>query len=95
MAKVPLTKPLLTHDGEVMELSFRDLTARDIVEARVPPIKLARVGDEVTQEYRYDVVMKLASALTGVDDLILGKLSAQDFHAVTNEVINRWNASGE
>jgi hypothetical protein len=92
---VPLSKALTTHKGDVNELVLRDLDARDMVEVRQPPIKLARVGDEVTQEYRYDVVMKLASLLTGIDDLVLGKLSAGDFHKLTGAVVDAWNASGE
>jgi hypothetical protein len=92
---VPLSKPLKTHDGEVSELKLRDLTASDMVEARNSPIKMARVGDEVTHEYRYDVIMKLASRLSGVDDLILGSLNPRDFHELTAKVVDLWNAAGE
>jgi hypothetical protein len=92
---VPLSKALTTHSGDVNELVLRELNARDMVEVRQPPIKLARVGDEVTQEYRYDTIMKLASLLTGIDDLVLGKLSAKDFHNVVAAVVDAWNASGE
>jgi hypothetical protein len=94
---VPLSKPLKTHDGEVTQLTLRDLTASDIVMARVPPVKLIANSkeDEEHAEFRYDIIMQLASRLTGIDDLILGGLSARDFHAVANAVVKLWNASGE
>lgn len=91
--KFPLSKPLTTHDGEVSELSLRDLTAADIVRAKSPPVKLI-AGDQ-SAEYRYDIIMELASAMTGVDDIILGKLTPKDFHRLASRVVALWNASGE
>lgn len=94
---VPLSRPLKTHDGEVSELKFRDMTASDIVMGRVAPYKVvvSKDGTEHHDEYRYDIIMELASRLCGVDDLLLGSLSAKDFHAVTLAVVLLWNAAGE
>lgn len=98
MAKtIPLSKPLKTHEGEVSKLELRDMQASDIVLARVAPYRVVETkeGGEQHVEYRFDVVMQLASRLSGVDDLVLGALSAKDFHAVTLAVVQLWNAAGE
>jgi hypothetical protein len=92
---VSLSTPIKTHDGETSLLTFRAIAARDIVAVRVPPVKFVEAGNESHTEYRYDVVMQLASRLTGVDDILLGSLSAKDFHAVSQKVLAIWNASGE
>ena len=92
---IPLSKPLKSHKGEITELTFRELTARDIVEVGASPIKVTRVGDEVIQEYRYPSVMRLASLLTGHDELVLGGMKASDFHRVTAAVVDAWMQAGE
>lgn len=94
---VPLSKPLKSHDGEITKLTLRDMTASDIVQSRIPPFKLVESSDETEKhaEYRYDIIMQLASRLSGVDDIILGGMSAKDFHAVSKAVVMIWNASGE
>lgn len=92
---IPLSRPLKTHKGEITELTLRELDARDIVEARQSPIKIGRVGEEVVHEYRYDVVMKLASMLTGHDEVVLGGLKGGDFHKLTAAVVDEWNRLGE
>lgn len=94
---VPLSRPLKTHSGEVSELVFNDLTAKDIIEARMAPVKATakRGSDEVTVEYRYDIVARLAAASCGHDELLLESLTAKDFHKVTEAVVELWNASGE
>lgn len=103
MAKtIPLSKPLLTHDGELKELKLRELTAADIVSVKVSPFKVtvlpgtpgAAVDDRKTEvEQRYDVLMALAARLTGIDDILLGKLKGSDFQKLTQAVIEEWNAS--
>lgn len=98
MAKtIQLSKPLKTHAGEVAEITFRDMSAADIVEARIAPYRVIERKDESEThlEYRFDVVMLLAARLSGIDDLVLGGLSAKDFHNATLAVVNLWNAAGE
>ena len=95
MAPVLLSKPLKTHKGEVTSLELRELSARDIVEARQSPIKISHVGDEVVHEYRYDVVMRLASMMTGHDEIVLGAMKGGDFHMLTAAVVDEWNRLGE
>ncbi|MGZ6199188.1 MAG: phage tail assembly protein [Vulcanimicrobiaceae bacterium] len=90
---VPLSKPLTTHDGDVSTLTLRDVTAADIVSCKVAPYKFDPNG--TTYEINYAAVMALASRLCGLDDLILGKLSAKDFHAVSQAILGLWSAAGE
>ena len=92
---VPLSKPLQTHNGEVSSLTFRDVDAQDIVTMRTPPVRFVEVNGENHAEFRYDIIMQLASRLCGVDDILLGKLKAKDFHVVSQAVLAQWNASGE
>lgn len=94
---VPLSKKLTTHNGDVDKLELRDMTATDIVAARFPPVRVIekRGDDDMHMEFRYDIIMQLASSLSGVDDILLGSLNAKDFHAVSNAVVRLWNASGE
>ena len=94
-ATVPLSKPLKTHDGETSTLTFRDVEAKDIVVIRTPPVRFVEANGESHTEFRYDAIMALASRLSGIDDLLLGKLGAKDFHRVSQEVLSLWNASGE
>ncbi|GAB7002310.1 phage tail assembly protein [Bradyrhizobium viridifuturi] len=94
---IKLSKPLKTHDGEVMELKLRDLTARDIATMRESPYKVIQRKDDgtVELEIRYDKMMAYLSLLSGVDDLILGDLSGTDFQSACNVVGEVWNGLGE
>jgi hypothetical protein len=92
---VPLSKPLKTHDGDVSVITLRDIEGKDIVAVRVPPVKFIEADGESHTEYRYDVVMQLAARLSGIDDILLGKLNGKDFHALSKAVLNIWNGSGE
>lgn len=93
---IKLSKPLKTHDGEVMELKLRDLTARDIATMRESPYKVIQRKDDgtVELEIRYDKMMAYLSLLSGVDDLILGDLSGTDFQSACNVVGEVWNGLG-
>jgi hypothetical protein len=99
-----LTKPLSTHKGEVTELELRDLTAKDMVEARVSPQSLSYTSlgkgtnemRETRIEIRYDIAMSLAVRLTGVDEILLGAMCAKDFDTLVGKVLEVWNSqSGE
>lgn len=94
---ITLSKPLKTHDGEVTELKLRDLDARDIVRMREAPFKITQRKDDggVELEVRYAVMMNYLSLLTGVDDLVLGTMSGQDFQKACSVVGDVWNGVGE
>lgn len=100
---VLLSKPLLTHQGEITKLELRDLTARDMVEMRVSPTSVAvhteGVGNSrVTNQkfdVRYDIAMGYLTRLSGVDEIILGALPARDFDACVVALQELWNEAGE
>ena len=94
---IKLSKPLKTHDGEVMELKLRDLTARDIATMRESPYKVfpRKADGTVELENRYYKMMADLSLRSGVDDLILGDLSGTDFQSACNVVGEVWNGLGE
>ena len=96
MAKLPLSKPLKTHDGEVKEIALRGLTAADIVEMKTSPFQvLRREGGDVELIVKYDVMMKYLSRLSGIDDLVLGAMDGQDFQVACTKVGDIWNGLGE
>ena len=93
---VPLSKPITTHDGETSTLTLRNLNAADIVAMKQSPFQvIRREGGEIELFVKYDVMMLYLSRLTGIDDIILGKLDGQDFQAACNKVGDIWNGLGE
>ncbi|MEK9282820.1 hypothetical protein MTR72_24850 [Bradyrhizobium sp. ISRA442] len=88
-----LSEPLKTHDGDVTELKLKSPKARLIVKYGDPftirPIKNAK-GENEGYEYIYDneAMMKFASDMTGVDDLLLSDLSVSDFMKLRGEITN-------
>jgi hypothetical protein len=93
---VPLSTPLKTHDGDVSQLSLRDISAADIVEMKTSPFQvIRREAGDVELFIKYDVMMKYLSRLSGVDDLVLGKLKGVDFQNACNKVGDIWNGLGE
>lgn len=93
---VKLSQPLKTHDGTVTELKLKPPMARLIVKYGDPftirPVKNAK-GETESHEYVFDndSMMKFASDMTGVDDIILGGISVPDFlklrGAITNVIL--------
>jgi hypothetical protein len=93
---VSLSGPLKTHEGEVTSLTLRALTAADIVTMRKSPFEIVRKGDgEVEVTIKYDIMMAYMSRLSGVDDLLLSKMSGTDFQLACNAVGEIWNGVGE
>ncbi len=93
---VPLSTAIKTHDGETRELTLRALKASDIVAMREAPFKVLRLASgDVELEVRYDKMMEYLSRLCGIDDLILGDLSAADFQTACSAVGDIWNGVGE
>lgn len=97
MAKtVPLSKPLETHDGEVSELTLRGLTAADIVRMKKSPFDVIRLdGGEVELRVKYDMMMSYLAELSGLDEIVLGRMSGPDFQKACNVVGDIWNGLGE
>jgi hypothetical protein len=88
-----LSQPLKTHDGVVDELKLKAPKARLIVKHGDPftirPIKNAK-GENEGYEYLYDndSMMKFASDMSGVDELILSDLTVSDFMKLRGAITN-------
>lgn len=103
-ATLTLKAPLKTHEGEVKELTLRDITAKDIIEIRHSPLSLTSVSTgmgamrstEQRVDIRYDVAFQYLVRLTGVDEVILGTIGGSDLTKATNLIVKMWNeAEGE
>jgi hypothetical protein len=84
--ELKLAKPLVTHKGEISVLKFREPTARSFVK-RGEPFKI-RLNAEGAAEFDFDSKNTLGfiSDMTGIDELILEGLSAQDFWRARQQV---------
>jgi hypothetical protein len=83
---IPLSKPLKTHDGEVTSLALKEPEARSFFE-HGEPFKVRVIsdelnGDRIDFEFYNSVFKKFLTDMTGVDDILLGKLRAADYMAL-------------
>jgi Phage tail assembly chaperone proteins, E, or 41 or 14 len=94
--RVPLSRPLTTHEGDKKELVLREPTARDYIAMRRVPFSLLfhqetratnpdqvsnRTGELVTD---YDLAFQWLERLTGVSILILETLKGRDVSALVD-----------
>jgi hypothetical protein len=82
---VTLSKPLKTHDGEVTSLKLKEPEAHSFFD-HGEPFKVRVIsdgtGDRVDFEFYNAVFKKFLTDMTGIDDILLGKLRAADFMAL-------------
>lgn len=82
---ITLSKPLKTHDGEVTTLKLKEPEAHSFFN-HGEPFKVRVISDESGDRVDFDfnnaVVKKFLTDMTGVDDILLGKLRAADFIAL-------------
>ena len=80
---VTLSKPLKTHDGEVTSLKLKEPEARSFFihgePFKVRVISDAVNGDRIDFDFNNAVFKNFLTDMTGVDDILLGKLRASDF----------------
>jgi hypothetical protein len=76
-----LTKPLQTHKGQVREIMFRAPVGRDYIDIQALPFDL-RGGDESRRiVIDYAKSARWVSALTGLDEIVIGNMPREDFLA--------------
>lgn len=80
---VTLSKPLKTHSGEVSSLTLKDPEANSFFN-HGEPFKVRVIsdeanGDRVDFEFNNAVFKKFLADMTGVDEILLGRLRAVDF----------------
>jgi len=82
---ITLSKPLKTHDGEVTSLKLKEPEAHSFFN-HGEPFKVRVIsdesGDRVDFDFNNGVFKKFLTDMTGVDDILLGKLRAADFMAL-------------
>lgn len=82
-----LSSPLKTHDGEVTELKLKEPRAGLMVKYNDPfQVKPVKDGDGFEYVFDNKAIMQFASAMSGVDDLILSDLSVSDFMRLRGEI---------
>src|SRR6516165_9973430 len=97
--RVPLSKPLTTHDGVKSEIVLREPNARDYISLKRVPFSIVfhqtvRVGEandpQAATERQgelqtdYDLAFQWISRLSGIDTLILGTLGLRDTTRLVN-----------
>jgi hypothetical protein len=82
-----LSQPLKTHDGEVTELKLKAPRAGLLIKYD-DPFEVKWNKDDNRFDYIFDnkSMMRFASEMTGVDDLILEDLSVRDFWKLRYEI---------
>ncbi|MDB4872407.1 MAG: hypothetical protein JWL97_3411 [Gemmatimonadales bacterium] len=81
---ITLSKPLTTHDGEVTTLKLKEPEAR-LFFKHGEGFKMKVTRDEQTEavsvdfEFNNAVFGKYLADMTGLDDIVLGKLRAADY----------------
>lgn len=90
---VTLKSPLLTHSGEATTITLKEPKARSFFEHGEPfKMRVINEGqsDRVEFDYNHKVLGKFLQDMSGLDDMILGKVSASDYllrNAATNLII--------
>lgn len=97
--RVPLSKPLTTHDGVMNEIKLREPSARDYIALKRIPfsivfhqqIRADTANDPQAMTERqgelttdYDLAFQWISRLSGIDTLILGTLGNKDVNRLIN-----------
>jgi hypothetical protein len=88
---ITLKAPLLTHSGEVTSLTLKEPKARSFFE-HGEPFKMRVItegeSERIEFEYNHKVLGKFLSDMCGLDELILGKISASDYFSIRNAATN-------
>ena len=88
---ITLSEPLKTHDGDVTTIKVNEPRARSFFD-HGEPFKMRVVTDGEKEHVEFDysqaVLKKFFMDMTGIDDIILGKLSAGDYFKLRNAMTN-------
>lgn len=93
-----LSTPLTTHSGPIKELNLKYPTARAFMRYGVPYASVIERGeDSVKEEFRFHAkqMFQFVSDMTGIDDLTLGNVAAQDVMPLFYTVLGMLNGGAE
>ena len=91
MTTVTLKHPIKTHDGEKSTITLKEPKARSFFEHGEPfKMRVINDGDEsrVEFDYNHKVLSKFLMDMSGIDDVILGGISASDYFSLRNAATN-------
>jgi hypothetical protein len=89
----PLSRPLKTHNGEVIELKLKEPRAGAMVKYsdpfKVKPIKGDDGGTEGFEfEFSNKPMMQFLAEMTGIDEIVLSSMAVSDFMRVRVDAAN-------
>jgi hypothetical protein len=86
--KVKLSRPLVTHKGELKELTLREPTARDFIEINKLPVRFKIDAEGGGREVMvdYETLFRWASHLTDIGVDILGTLKKRDVQSIVEAI---------
>ena len=88
---VTLASAIKTHDGEVSSILLKEPKARSFFDHGEPfKVRVIADGDKDRVEFDYDhkVLAKFLRDMSGIDEGILGNISASDYFSMRNAATN-------
>jgi hypothetical protein len=77
--QVKLSKPLVTHKGEVSEIELKEPTCASFVK-HADPFKITwDEAGRASYDFNSKACVGFLTDMTGYDEIILGKIAAKDF----------------
>ena len=88
---VTLTSPITTHDGEKTTITLKEPKARSFFSHGEPfKMRVLTDGDKdrIEIDYSHNVFAKFLTDMTGLDEGVLGNISASDYFTLRNAATN-------
>jgi len=82
---VRLTKPIITHKGELTEITLREPTVKSYLKAGRDPFQIRPSADGTDVTYDIPAMVAFLSDISGLDQIILEGLSARDFNTLRGQ----------
>ncbi len=93
MSKITLSKPIEAHGETIAELNLREPTGGDIRDCGLPMRVTQEVGGGVSSDINTASVARYISALARIPASSVANLSAADFIAAMNGVLDFFGSS--
>ena len=88
---VTLTTPINTHDGEKTSITLKEPKARSFFSHGEPfKMRVLSEGDKdrIEIDYNHSVFAKFLSDMSGLDEGLLGNITASDYFTLRNAATN-------
>ena len=88
---VKLTTPINTHNGEVSEITLKEPRARSFfTHGEGFKMRVVSEGDKdrIEIDYNHSVFAKFLSDMSGIDEGLLGNITASDYFTLRNAATN-------